>query len=185
MIRRPPRSTLFPYTTLFRSHERRHRADRVQCGDRGRRPAVPRRRHSVRSHRRHDRPGPGDGSAGRRRHAGSRARRRRRGPPPGAGSRVLLTLAAFVAVLGILIFVHESGHFVAAKLVGIQVLRFSLGFGRPILGWRRGETEYWISWIPFGGYVKMAGFEDEGLAGELEGGKSAQPVDPGRRVCRN
>jgi len=97
---------------------------------------------------------------------------------------VLLTLAAFVAVLGILIFVHEAGHFVAAKLVGIQVLRFSLGFGRPILAWRRGETEYWISWIPFGGYVKMAGFEDEGLAGELEGGKSAQPVDPARAFDR-
>jgi len=97
---------------------------------------------------------------------------------------VLLTLAAFVAVLGILIFVHESGHFAAAKLVGIQVLRFSLGFGRPILAWRRGETEYWISWIPFGGYVKMAGFEDEGLAGDLEGGKSAQPIDPMRAFDR-
>src|SRR5439155_937733 len=83
--------------------------------------------------------GPGVEPAGRRRHAGGRARGRRRGPPPGAGSRVLLTLAAFVAVLGILIFVHEAGHFVAAKLVGIQVLRFSLGFGRPILAWRRGE----------------------------------------------
>src|SRR2546422_1486048 len=45
------------------------------------------------------------------------------------------------------------GHFVAAKAVGIQVLRFSLGFGRPIFAWRRGETEYWISWIPLGGYV--------------------------------
>ena len=97
---------------------------------------------------------------------------------------MLLTLAAFVAVLGILIFVHESGHFAAAKLVGIQVLRFSLGFGRPILAWRRGETEYWISWIPFGGYVKMAGFEDEGLAGDLEGGKSAQPIDPMRAFDR-
>src|SRR5439155_1220887 len=72
----------------------------------------------------------------------------------------------------------------AAKAVGIQVLRFSLGFGRPILAWRRGETEYWISWIPFGGYVKMAGFEGEGVAGDLEGGKSAQPIDPARAFDR-
>jgi len=97
---------------------------------------------------------------------------------------VPLTLAAFVVVIGVLIFIHEEGHFVVAKALGIQVLRFSLGFGRPILAWRRGETEYWISWIPFGGYVKMAGFEDEGVAGELEGGKSAQPIDPDRAFDR-
>jgi len=93
---------------------------------------------------------------------------------------VPLTLAAFVVVIGVLIFIHEAGHFVVAKAVGIQVLRFSLGFGRPIVRWRRGETEYWISWIPFGGYVKMAGLEDEGMAGELEGGASAEPIDPAR-----
>ncbi len=97
---------------------------------------------------------------------------------------MLLTLAAFVVVLGVLIFVHEMGHFIAAKAVGIQVLRFSLGFGQPIVGWRRGETEYWISWIPLGGYVKMAGLEDEGLSGSLEGGKSATPVDPARAFDR-
>jgi len=93
---------------------------------------------------------------------------------------VLLTLASLVVVLGVLIFVHELGHFLVAKAVGIQVLRFSLGFGRPVLAWRRGETEYWISWIPLGGYVKMAGLEEEGVAGDIEGGKSAVPVDPAR-----
>src|SRR5207247_6308269 len=63
-------------------------------------------------------------------------------------------------------------------------LRFSLGLGRPVLAWGGGETAYWISWIPFGGYVKMAGFEDEGVAGALEDGKSAQPIDPARAFDR-
>ena len=97
---------------------------------------------------------------------------------------MLLTLVALAVVLGPLIFVHEMGHFVAAKAVGIQVLRFSLGFGRPIFAWRRGETEYWISWIPLGGYVKMAGLEDEGVAGSLEGGKASVPIDPARAFDR-
>jgi regulator of sigma E protease len=92
----------------------------------------------------------------------------------------VLTTVAFLVVIGVLIFVHELGHFLVAKAVGIQVLRFSLGFGRPLVSFTRGETEYWISWIPLGGYVKMAGLEDEGMAGELEGGKSAVPLDPAR-----
>ncbi len=93
---------------------------------------------------------------------------------------MLLTLGSLVVVLGVLISVHEFGHFIVAKLVGIQVLRFSLGFGRPVIQWRRGETEYWISWIPLGGYVKMAGLEEEGMVGDLEGGKAAVPIDPAR-----
>jgi regulator of sigma E protease len=97
---------------------------------------------------------------------------------------VLLTLGAVIVVLGVLIFVHEMGHFVAAKAVGIQVLRFSLGFGRPVLSWRRGETEYWISWLPLGGYVKMAGLEDEGITGSLEGGKADVAIDPARAFDR-
>jgi len=97
---------------------------------------------------------------------------------------VLLTLLSLVIVLGVLIFVHELGHFVVAKAVGIQVLRFSLGFGRPLIAFTRGETEYWISWIPLGGYVKMAGLEDEGMVGELEGGKAAVAIDPERAFDR-
>jgi regulator of sigma E protease len=97
---------------------------------------------------------------------------------------MLLTIGALVVVLGVLIFVHEAGHFIAAKVMGIQVLRFSLGFGRPLLLVRRGETEYCISWLPIGGYVKMAGLEEEGLAGELEGGAGAVPVDPNRAFDR-
>jgi len=98
--------------------------------------------------------------------------------------QLVTTLVAFIIVIGVLIFVHEAGHFAAAKAVGIQVLRFSLGFGKPIVRWRRGETEYMVCWIPFGGYVKMAGLEDEGVAGELEGGKGAVPVDPARAFDR-
>ena len=97
---------------------------------------------------------------------------------------VSLAILSLVVVLGVLIFVHELGHFLVAKAVGIQVLRFSLGFGRPVLEWRRGETEYWISWIPLGGYVKMAGLEEEGVAGDLEGGKSPVAVDPERAFDR-
>jgi regulator of sigma E protease len=92
----------------------------------------------------------------------------------------MMMLLAFLLVLGPLIFVHELGHFLVAKAVGIQVLRFSLGFGRPLLQWMRGGTEYWISWIPLGGYVKMAGLDDEGPQGDLEGGRSAIPIDPER-----
>jgi len=95
--------------------------------------------------------------------------------------QTLQTLGAFVVVLGVLIFVHELGHFLAAKSVGIAVLRFSLGFG-PVtpLTITRGETQYCISWVPLGGYVKMAGLEDEGAVGEIEGPKAAVTVAPER-----
>jgi RIP metalloprotease RseP len=97
---------------------------------------------------------------------------------------VLLTLGSLIVVLGVLIFVHEAGHFAAAKALGIQVLRFSLGFGRPLMSFRRGETEYGISWLPLGGYVKMAGLEDEGWASGIEGGASTVPLDPNRAFDR-
>jgi regulator of sigma E protease len=67
------------------------------------------------------------------------------------------TILAFLFVLGVLIFVHELGHFLMARRLGVRVLTFSLGFGPKILKFRRGDTEYAISAIPLGGYVKMAG----------------------------
>lgn len=70
---------------------------------------------------------------------------------------MLLTLASFIFVLSVVVFIHEAGHFVAAKLNGIYVVTFSIGFGPKILKKRIGETEYAISALPFGGYVKMAG----------------------------
>jgi len=80
--------------------------------------------------------------------------------------QLLTTIAATVLVLGVLIFVHELGHFLAAKSVGIAVLRFSFGLG-PVtpLRFKRGETEYCVSWVPFGGYVKMAGLEEQEATG--------------------
>jgi regulator of sigma E protease len=67
------------------------------------------------------------------------------------------TLFAFLFVLGVLVFVHELGHFLAARRLGVRVLTFSLGFGPKLVKVRRGDTEYCISAIPLGGYVKMAG----------------------------
>jgi regulator of sigma E protease len=67
------------------------------------------------------------------------------------------SIFAFVFVLGILVFVHELGHFLAARRIGVRVLTFSLGFGPKLFGFRRGDTEYCVSAIPLGGYVKMAG----------------------------
>ena len=81
------------------------------------------------------------------------------------------TIGAFVVALGILIVVHEYGHYLAARICNVKVLRFSVGFGRPLLVWRRGpdRTEWTLAAIPFGGYVKMLD--------EREG-----PVEPGERA---
>ena len=70
---------------------------------------------------------------------------------------MLLTFLSFIFVLGILIFIHELGHFIVAKRVGIRVDRFSLGFPPNIFAHKYGETTYCIGIIPLGGYVKMAG----------------------------
>ncbi len=70
---------------------------------------------------------------------------------------MLTSLVAFVFVLGVLVFVHELGHYLMARRIGVRVLTFSLGFGPKLLTVRRGDTDYCISAIPLGGYVKMAG----------------------------
>ena len=70
-----------------------------------------------------------------------------------------MTFLSAIILLGILIFVHELGHFLFAKLVNVKVLKFSLGFGPRILGKKYGETEYLLSAVPLGGYVKMLGEE--------------------------
>jgi regulator of sigma E protease len=73
---------------------------------------------------------------------------------------------SFLFVLGVLVFIHELGHFLAARRVGIRVLTFSLGFGPKLVKVQRGDTEYCVSALPLGGYVKMAGeASDEALTG--------------------
>jgi regulator of sigma E protease len=77
-----------------------------------------------------------------------------------------MTIAAFLFTLGVLVLVHEFGHFWVAKRCGVRVLKFSIGMGPRMVGVQHGETEYLISWVPFGGYVKMAGEDpDEAKTG--------------------
>ena len=70
---------------------------------------------------------------------------------------VLRDVIAGAVVLGVLVLLHEWGHFIAAKLCGVRVDVFSIGFGARIWGWKRGDTDYRVSWLPLGGYVRMAG----------------------------
>src|SRR3954464_13945766 len=63
--------------------------------------------------------------------------------------------------LSMMVFIHEFGHFIVAKKLGVKVNTFSIGFGKKLIRWKRGETEYCISAIPFGGYVAMAGESPE------------------------
>ncbi len=80
----------------------------------------------------------------------------------------MTTVVSFIVVIGVLILIHELGHFIMARLTGVGVERFSIGFGPVLLRWRGKETEYCLSAIPMGGYVKMVGEENP-----LEGGGSA------------
>lgn len=80
----------------------------------------------------------------------------------------MITLISFIIVLGIIVFVHEFGHFLAAKLTGMRVEIFSLGFGKKLISKTIGDTEYRIAWIPLGGFVKISGMVDESL--DPEGG---------------
>src|ERR1700757_3948458 len=72
-------------------------------------------------------------------------------------SDFLTSLVAVVAVLGFMILIHEFGHYAVAKLLGVRVEQFAIGFGKRLIGFRRGETDYRINAIPLGGYVKMSG----------------------------
>ncbi len=116
-------------------------------------------------------------------------------------SNALSTVIAFVFTLGLVIIVHELGHFLVCKLTGIYVKTFSLGFGPKLLRKRIGETEYALSVVPFGGYVKMAGegfmeeIQDTGTgherkyplgtaAGDLEAASRDEHIPPDRHFNR-
>ncbi len=87
-------------------------------------------------------------------------------------------VAAFIVFIGVLIFVHELGHFIVAKLFNVKVVKFSLGFGPTLLSFTKGETTYQIAAIPLGGYVKMIGDNpiDQVDAEDLDRSFSGAPV---------
>jgi len=89
-----------------------------------------------------------------------------------------VTIVYAVLLFGFVIFIHELGHFITAKLSGVKVLKFSLGFGPALLGKRIGETEYLLSAVPLGGYVKMLGEdpEDEVDRADLERAYQNKPL---------
>ncbi len=95
---------------------------------------------------------------------------------------VLYTVVILLIVLGVLVFIHELGHYWAAKAFGVWVHRFAVGMGPPIkrLSFRRGETEWAIAWLPLGGYVKMASREEDPSSSVLEGGAENAVVPPDR-----
>jgi regulator of sigma E protease len=103
---------------------------------------------------------------------------------------MILTLAAFLFVLGVVVFVHEFGHFFVAKLNRIYVMTFSFGFGPKLLRKKVGETEYAISALPFGGYVKFAGElseEEDAARAAKDQARETVPVPdvPPDRMYRN
>ena len=88
------------------------------------------------------------------------------------------SIISAVIVLGVLVFVHELGHFLLAKKLGVGVLTFSLGFGPKLIGRKIGETQYQISAVPLGGYVKLIGEnpEEEVKEEDRHGSFSLQPI---------
>ena len=94
----------------------------------------------------------------------------------------MLNLLYFVIVLSILIVAHEFGHFLVARLAGVKVLTFSLGFGKKLLRFKKGETEYAVSAVPLGGYVKMLGESAEDVVTEEDASRSYSNKPPLVRI---
>ena len=91
---------------------------------------------------------------------------------------VVVALVAFIVLIGVMVVVHEFGHFAVAKLCGVRVESFSVGFGPRLFGIKRGDTDYKICLLPLGGYVKMTG---EAMPEQLQGNEAAAAIasDPG------
>jgi len=94
-----------------------------------------------------------------------------------------MALVYFIILIGIVVFVHELGHFLCAKAFDVKVLKFSLGFGPRLFGFQKGETEYLISALPFGGYVKMLGDDPNAVLEPEERRRSFYGQEPYRRFC--
>jgi regulator of sigma E protease len=94
----------------------------------------------------------------------------------------MISIVAAIIVLGVLIFVHELGHFLFAKLFGVGVEKFSLGFGAKLVGFKKGETEYLISAFPLGGYVKMVGEGGDAELSEEDKARSFAAKSPWQRI---
>src|SRR5256885_5327944 len=99
------------------------------------------------------------------------------------------TVLAFALLISVIVFIHELGHLLVGKWVGVKAIRFSIGFGPRLWGFQWGETEYRLSLLPFGGYVKFAGDNPlEELAPEDRGRRSEEHTSelqsPCNLVCR-
>src|SRR5512136_428304 len=95
----------------------------------------------------------------------------------------MVSILSAIFVLGVLIFVHELGHFIFAKMFGVGVEKFSLGFGPKLVGWKWGETEYLISAFPLGGYVKMVGEGENSELSDEDKARSFQGKPPLQRIA--
>src|SRR5690554_3605923 len=73
----------------------------------------------------------------------------------------MTSLLLMILALGLMITIHELGHFLVARAFGVGIRKFSIGFGAPIIEWERQDIKYRISWIPLGGYVKMKGHDED------------------------
>ena len=93
----------------------------------------------------------------------------------------MLAYIAPIGVFGLVIFVHELGHFIAAKLTGVYAPRFSIGFGPALFRMRRGETEYVLALLPLGGYVRMASRHDAETAFIEGGNEETGALKPGEK----
>lgn len=94
---------------------------------------------------------------------------------------MLTTILAAAVVLGLVILVHELGHFWVAKAADVEVPRFSIGIGPKMVGFQKGETEYVLSWLPLGGYVRMAGMGEEEAFEGIEGEGPDEDREPSDR----
>src|SRR5579872_471356 len=80
---------------------------------------------------------------------------------------MIITIITFILILSVLVLIHELGHFLVAKKLGIKVEEFGFGFPPRAFGFRKGETLYSVNWLPIGGFVKLYG-EDEAGAGKIQ-----------------